>query len=69
MKGNKLVAFVETVWDDLSDEDEEPPSPRRQYQCAEPVLFSNYRYVNSWDSDSDHVDESRAYMVNTEQTW
>ncbi|KAN0089178.1 hypothetical protein V8E51_019438 [Hyaloscypha variabilis] len=50
------VALEESLWDDLA-EGKELPDHRRNYQCAEPALFSEHRYANAWDEGGDANDE------------
>lgn len=53
-RGVTDVALEESLWDDLAEENE-LPDHRRGYQCAEPALFSEHRYANSWDNDNKDV--------------
>ncbi|OBT55305.1 hypothetical protein VE04_04044 [Pseudogymnoascus sp. 24MN13] len=62
-RGVTDVALEESLWDDLAEENE-LPDHRRGYQCAEPALFSEHRYANSWDNDNeDEEDGGRVFVM------
>lgn len=62
-RGATDVALEESLWDDLSKENE-LPDHRRGYQCAEPALFSEHRYANAWDNDNEaEEDGGRVFVI------
>jgi hypothetical protein len=55
-EGEYQVALGSNLWEQLADVgDGELPDHRRDWNCAEPGMFSEHEHANSWDGQTGHV--------------